>query len=80
MAIEDAHIVARALSRYADDIPEALRAYEATRIPRAIQVQLASRAQSELFHHSTPRSTSFSVDWIYGYDPIRQPLEEKVSA
>jgi 2-polyprenyl-6-methoxyphenol hydroxylase-like FAD-dependent oxidoreductase len=80
MAIEDAHILSRALSRYADDIPEALRAYEATRIPRAIQVQLASRAQSELFHQSTPRSTSFSVDWIYGYDPIRQPLEEKVGA
>jgi salicylate hydroxylase len=76
MAFEDAYILARAISRWPGDIPAALRAYEASRLPRATQVQLASRAQSRIFHQDPPLSNAFNVDWIYGYDPTNQPIEE----
>jgi salicylate hydroxylase len=71
MAIEDAYVLARAVSSYPTDIAAALRAYEAARVPRATQVQLASRRQAEIFHDDTPASSSLDANWIYEYDPVR---------
>jgi salicylate hydroxylase len=54
MAIEDAYVLSRELARSADDIPRALRAYEAERIPRTAKVQLAVRRQAKIFHLGSP--------------------------
>jgi salicylate hydroxylase len=78
MAIEDAYILARALSECGGNVPAALRAYEATRIPRVTQVQLSSRRQSMIFHQNTRSSTDFNVDWIYWHDPTQEPIQQKV--
>ncbi|MBS0561347.1 MAG: FAD-dependent monooxygenase [Proteobacteria bacterium] len=53
MAIEDAFVLARALEAHAD-AAAALAAYETVRRPRTSQVQLASRAQGESFHLTSP--------------------------
>jgi salicylate hydroxylase len=74
MAIEDAYVLARALSSAREDIALALRAYEAARVPRTTQVQLASRKQAEIFHQHSGRSADLRVDWIYHYDPTSIPI------
>src|SRR5712671_6978014 len=74
MAIEDAYVLARALSSAREDIGLALRAYEAARVPRTTQVQLASRKQAEIFHQHSGRSADLPVDWIYQYDPTSIPM------
>jgi salicylate hydroxylase len=76
MAIEDAYILARALSYHPEDIPVALRSYDAARVPRATQVQLASRRQATIFHQSPSASmeVGVSADWIYQYDPTRPSI------
>jgi salicylate hydroxylase len=43
MAIEDAYVLAHELAASKDDPEQALRAYEAARLPRASRVQLMSR-------------------------------------
>jgi salicylate hydroxylase len=53
MAIEDGFVLARTLAR-ADTPQAALAEYEALRRPRTSQVQLASRAQGQTFHLSSP--------------------------
>jgi salicylate hydroxylase len=50
MAMEDGYILARELARSPDDVPQALRAYEAERVPRTARVQLAVREQAKFFH------------------------------
>jgi 2-polyprenyl-6-methoxyphenol hydroxylase-like FAD-dependent oxidoreductase len=85
-AIEDGYVLARELARTALDPDAALAAYEAERRPRTARIQLAARAQGEIFHlHSPwarfkralrldrfekPRADLLSKDWIYSYDPI----------
>jgi 2-polyprenyl-6-methoxyphenol hydroxylase-like FAD-dependent oxidoreductase len=85
-AIEDGYVLARELARAPHDPDAALAAYEAERRPRTARIQLASRAQGEIFHlHSPwarlkrllrldrfekPRADLLSKDWIYSYDPI----------
>jgi salicylate hydroxylase len=85
-AIEDGYVLARELVRTPHDPDAALAAYEAERRPRTARIQLAARAQGEIFHlHSpwarlkrvlrldrfeTPRADLLSKDWIYSYDPI----------
>ena len=59
MAIEDAYVLARELAHARDDISAALRAYEAERLPRASQAQLAARTQAD-FLHSTSSVTAFT--------------------
>jgi salicylate hydroxylase len=56
MAFEDAYVLSRELGRSPDDVARALRAYEAERIPRTAQVQLAARKQAEVFHLTSPLS------------------------
>ena len=48
--IEDAYVLAEVLSLQADDIPAALKRYEALRIPRATTIQLGSRQNQQLYH------------------------------
>lgn len=49
MAIEDSYVLAKALAG-GGDIPAALAAYEAERIPRTSRVQLESRARGQTYH------------------------------
>jgi len=85
-AIEDGYVLARELARAPLDAGAALAAYEAERRPRTARIQLAARAQGEVFHlHSPwarfkralrldrfekPKADLLSKDWIYSYDPI----------
>lgn len=62
MAIEDAVVLARALSGPgADDVEAALAAYEEERKPRTARIQESSLANEWLKKGS-------NADWVYGYD------------
>ncbi len=50
MAIEDAAVLARCLSRQSDDLAPAMRRYEAMRIRRVRRVQRAARANGQTYH------------------------------
>lgn len=50
MAIEDAYVLAAALSAHLSDVPSALRDYEAERIPRTKRVQLEARERGRTYH------------------------------
>lgn len=84
MAIEDAYVLARELVDSKGNIPLALSAYEATRIPRTARVQIASRREGEVLHVGHSRAgdqltsggrlqaqqlPGFNRDWLYDYDP-----------
>ncbi len=73
-AIEDGYVLARELARSPDDVPAALRAYEALRIPRTARIQIAARQQPRFVHH-TDRSANLSADWLYEFDATRAELE-----
>ena len=69
MAIEDAVVLARAVEGAGrGDIPDALRAFEAARIPRTARVQEGSLANDWL-------KTGGNADWVYGYDAWSVPLD-----
>ena len=68
MAIEDGIVLGRCLVAY-DSLPDALRAYEATRQNRVGQVQQISFDNSWM-HGPT------DVDWFFAYDPTLVPLGE----
>jgi salicylate hydroxylase len=72
MAIEDAFVLARAISCCPDNIATALKTYESTRRPRATKVQLASRRQARIFHGDSSESAFLDADWIYEYDATDQ--------
>ncbi len=90
MAIEDAAVLARALT--AGDAPEAaLRRYEAARRPRTAKIQAWSRRNARLFHlpsamaqgvfggaalidRLTPGGSAARFDWLYGYDALNAPI------
>jgi salicylate hydroxylase len=79
-AIEDAAVIAVCLASGHQDLPAALERYERIRLPRASQVQEASRGRTA--HHHLPdgpeqraRDAAFAAedplshnDWIYAYD------------
>lgn len=54
MAMEDGYVLARELARTPEDVTAALRAYEAERIGRTSQAQLAARDQAEILHIASP--------------------------
>jgi salicylate hydroxylase len=54
MAIEDAYVLAAALSQHPGSIDAALRAYEAERRPRTARVQLEARERGRTYHLATP--------------------------
>ena len=82
LAIEDAAVLARALDG-ADDIHEALRAYERARLPRARRVQKAARRNAAAYHASGlksflrdriihrlgPEHMAARYAWLYGWRP-----------
>lgn len=53
MAIEDAYVLAKALHALPDRIEEALRQYEAERLPRTARVQLEARERGRTYHLSS---------------------------
>ena len=65
MAFEDAHVLSRELCRWLEDVARALRAYEAERIPRTAQAQLAARKQAKVFHLTS--SLSRIKRWLQNY-------------
>ena len=70
MAIEDAVVLARALSgAVPDTVSEAFKHYEAARIPRTARVQKGSLANNWLKKGS-------NADWVYGYDAWEAALSE----
>jgi salicylate hydroxylase len=77
MAIEDAFVLARAISCCPDNIATALKTYESTRRPRATKVQLASRRQARIFHGDSSESAFLDADWIYAYDATDQARTRK---
>ena len=66
MAVEDAAILSRCLEKF-DDPVQALRCYEATRIPRVAKVQEISIANTWM---RGPTDTA----WFYCYDACTAPL------
>jgi len=84
MAIEDGFVLARELSLSPEDLAAALQRYEAIRRPRSGKVQLAARAQANIFHLTSPaarlkrwlkldRLTKsdpklLNRDWLYEHD------------
>ena len=85
-AIEDGATLAACLSRVgAREVPQALRKYEALRLPRASRVQGLAQANKTRLHlpdgpaqqardaEMAKGGTDFSpeaVAWLYGYDPV----------
>ena len=65
MAFEDAYVLSRELCRSPEDVARALRAYEAERIPRTAQAQLAARKQAKVFHLTSPSSRI--KRWLQNY-------------
>jgi salicylate hydroxylase len=51
-SIEDAWVLARVLSRRADDVPGALLEYQHRRLPRTTRIQSGARAAVKLMHES----------------------------
>lgn len=66
MAIEDAVVLARALSEL--PVAQAVAAYEAARLDRTAKVQIGSRGNEWL-------RTDGNVDWLYGYNAWTAPLD-----
>ena len=84
-ALEDGAALTACLARV-PDVPEALRLYEALRLPRASRIQALSKLNKTRFHLPdgpeqrerdelmASGSTDFSikaVEWIYGHDASR---------
>ncbi|RKS76504.1 salicylate hydroxylase [Actinomadura pelletieri DSM 43383] len=67
MAIEDGVVLARAFAAHPHDIEQALKTYEAARLPRTSRVQLGSRGNTWL------KSTA-DADWVYAYNAWTTPL------
>lgn len=77
-ALEDAVVLADVLTSHGDDVPGALRAYEAARMPRTAEVHRQSRLRAGTFHlpdgpEQTARDAQWArtqdlchLDWLYG--------------
>jgi len=72
-ALEDAAVLSRCLDRIERDaVAAALRRYEATRKPRASEIQGSSRKNTWMRNSTDPT-------WVYGYDAWNTPLDETTS-
>jgi salicylate hydroxylase len=72
MAIEDGYVLAEALSKYGRDIPAALKAYEAERLPRTSRVQLEARERGRTYHLPSPWA-QFKRDLAYRWREWMNP-------
>ena len=73
MAIEDACVLSAAIVRHADDLDEALLAYERVRVPRARAAVLGSRERARENHLASPwarlkRDVKFALRERFGRD------------
>jgi salicylate hydroxylase/6-hydroxynicotinate 3-monooxygenase len=67
-ALEDAVVLSRCLNGVTTDgVAAALRSYEATRKPRATEIQGSSRKNTWMRKDTDPT-------WVYGYDAWTTPL------
>jgi 2-polyprenyl-6-methoxyphenol hydroxylase-like FAD-dependent oxidoreductase len=74
MALEDAAVLARCFDELAgESLEHVFAAYEATRKPRASQVQAGSSVNTWMRNATNP-------DWLYGYDAWTAPLAAAVAA
>jgi salicylate hydroxylase len=71
MALEDAYVLARNLSRHRNNPARGLAAYEAERVPRASKVQLQARQQFQN-NRLSPAPPPLSRDWIFTYDATQE--------
>lgn len=85
MAIEDGCVLARALQAQPDDVPAALRRYQATRIERTTKIVLGSAANTQRFHNPELANAEGAAayiareweeakvraryDWLFEYEP-----------
>lgn len=67
-AIEDAIVLARALTELDLELPKQLYVYEAARHDRTAQIQIGSRGNAWL-------KDSGNGDWVYAYDAWTTPLD-----
>ncbi len=90
MAIEDGVVLARAIERYRDDIPRALKVYEETRRERANAVVRGSAENAKRFHNPTlaqagaaeayidrawePEAVRRRYDWLFEHDAAAAEL------
>jgi 2-polyprenyl-6-methoxyphenol hydroxylase-like FAD-dependent oxidoreductase len=73
-ALEDAAVLSRCLEGVdADGLPHAFARYEATRKPRASEIQMQSSGNTWLRGSTDP-------GWVYGYDAWTAPLAATVKA
>lgn len=79
-ALEDAVVLAQALTSHRDDVPAAFAAYEAERVPRTTRVQTTARAWGDYWHLPLERAAQRNrelgtrspgdygeTDWLYAY-------------
>ena len=83
LAIEDAEVLAAALSPWKSDPEQAIAHYERQRRPRAERIQAASRRNGRVYHLSGPAALARDLtlrlapgerimglyDWVYGWKP-----------
>ena len=83
MAMEDAVVLARSVAQAGDDLPEALRRYEAERYLRTGRCQIMARVYGGFYHAEgvtrelatgflsgrTAEDSFESLAWLYDYDP-----------
>ncbi|WP_151446316.1 FAD-dependent monooxygenase [Lacisediminimonas profundi] len=64
MALEDGYILARCIERYQDELPLALRKYEAARIERTNRIVLRSTENGRRFHNPALASADGAADYV----------------
>jgi salicylate hydroxylase len=79
MAIEDAYVLAASLAAQAEDVPAALRHYEALRKPRTTRVQLESRERGRTYHLASPFAL-FRRDMAYRVRNLINPHKSGIKA
>ena len=81
MAIEDAHVLANRLSENPENLPQAMRVYEADRRPRTAKIQRAARSNGKIYQYSGPDAAARNrvmrmlggtrirnrYDWVYNW-------------
>ena len=85
MAIEDGYVLTHCL-RTNDNVVDALKAYEAIRLPRVSRVQLGARERGKTLHMTDPKAMAErnarnaadpelrtrEMDWIYDHDVVAE--------
>ncbi len=89
MALEDACILARCIEASPENLPDALKRYEAARLERTTRVAQSASAMQTVFHNPaleggevadryveanwSPQKSRERYDWIYQYDATSVP-------